>query len=224
MFKEMDNKAQGSSMTYMMLFLVLMMLFMFSGAGPVLGGIFGAVLEPLIGFNGQYPLFTIVLAGIIVVTLSGSLTNFFTDWKKMGEMQQTQKAFSAEMQKARREGNQNRVNKLMKMQPELMKKQQEASSGSMKSMLFLFIFIWPIFIWLRTFLAGLSHYYFTVPWAQTVSLIPGEADKFLMQNWLWIYLIFSMVIGQVIRQGLKYISWSEWWKNVKSTILPTRTR
>ena len=224
MFKEMDNKAQGSSMTYMMLFLVLMMLFMFSGAGPVLGGIFGTVLEPIIGFGGQYPILTIVLAGIIVVTLSGSLTNFFTDWKKMGEMQQTQKAFSAEMQKARREGNQNRVNKLMKMQPELMKKQQEASSGSMKSMLFLFIFIWPIFIWLRTFLAGLSHYYFTVPWAQTVSLIPGEADKFLMQNWLWIYLIFSMVIGQVIRQGLKYISWSEWWKNVKSTILPTRTR
>jgi len=211
-------------MTYMMLFLVLMMLFMFSGAGPVLGGIFGTVLEPIIGFGGQYPILTIVLAGIIVVTLSGSLTNFFTDWKKMGEMQQTQKAFSAEMQKARREGNQNRVNKLMKMQPELMKKQQEASSGSMKSMLFLFIFIWPIFIWLRTFLAGLSHYYFTVPWAQTVSLIPGEADKFLMQNWLWIYLIFSMVIGQVIRQGLKYISWSEWWKNVKSTILPTRTR
>ena len=224
MFRKMNNKAQGSSMTYMMLFLVLMMLFMFSGAGPILGEIFGAALEPIIGFGGQYPILTIVLAGIIVVTLSGSLTNFFTDWKKMGEMQQTQKAFSAAMQKARKEGNQNRVNKLMKMQPELMRKQQEASSGSMKSMLFLFIFIWPIFIWLRTFLAGLSHYYFTAPWANSVSLIPGNADKFIMQNWLWIYLIFSMVIGQVIRQGLKYISWSDWWKNVKSGISPTRTR
>jgi len=224
MFKKIDDKAQASSMTYMMLFLVLMMLFLFTGIGGPLGAAFGSVLEPVIGFEGQYPVLTIVLAGIIVVTLSGSLTNFFTDWKKMGEMQQTQKAFSAEMQKARREGNTNKVNKLMKMQPELMKKQQEASSGSMKSMLFLFIFIWPIFIWLRTFLAGLSHYAFTTPWAHSVSLIPEPANKFIMQNWLWLYLIFSIVIGQVIRQGLKYISWTDWWKNVKSRIRPSPSK
>jgi len=224
MFRKMDNKAQGNMMMYMMIMLVMIFVFTSTGIGYVLGDLFGSVLEPIIGFGGQYPILTIVLAGVIVVTLSGSLTNFFTDWKKMGEMQQTQKAFSAEMQKARREGNQNKLNKLMKMQPELMKKQQDASSGSMKSMLFLFIFIWPIFIWLRTFLAGLSHYYFTTPWANSISLIPGNADKFIMQNWLWLYLIFSMVIGQVIRLGLKYISWSDWWKNVKSKISSTQTR
>lgn len=223
MFKKMDNKAQGNMMTYMLLMLVMIFLFTsVPGLAEGLGSLFGTMLEPLIGFGGQYPILTIVLAGIIVVTLSSSLTNFFTDWKKMGEMQQTQKAFSAEMQKARREGNENRVKKLMKMQPELMKKQQEASSGSMKSMLFLFIFIWPIFIWLRSFLAGLSHYYFTTPWTNSVSLINGP-EKFVMQNWLWVYLIFSMVIGQVIRQGLKYISWSDWWKNIKSKIHPTQS-
>jgi len=222
MFKKMNDKAQGSSMTYMMLFLVLMMLFLFSGVGPILGGIFGSVLQPVIGFSGEYPILTIVLAGVIVVMLSGSLTNFFTDWTKMGEMQQTQKAFSAEMQKARREGNTNKVNKLMKMQPELMKKQQEASSGSMKSMLFLFIFIWPIFIWLRTFLAALPHYYVTVPWANNVSLFSWPFG--FGQAWIWIYFIFSIVVGQVIRQGLKYISWSDWWKNIKSRISPTQTR
>ena len=222
MFKKMNDKAQGSSMTYMMLFLVLMMLFLFSGVGPILGGIFGSVLQPVIGFSGEYPILTIVLAGVIVVMLSGSLTNFFTDWTKMGEMQQTQKAFSAEMQKARREGNTNKVNKLMKMQPELMKKQQEASSGSMKSLLFLFIFIWPIFIWLRTFLAALPHYYVTVPWANNVSLFSWPFG--FGQAWIWIYFIFSIVVGQVIRQGLKYISWSDWWKNIKSRISPTQTR
>ncbi len=83
----------------------------------------------------------------------------------MGEVQETPKAFQKEIQKARKEGNTNRINKLMKMQPEMMKKQTDASSGSMKSMLFLIIFIFPIFIWLRSFLADLDHYYFTVPWA-----------------------------------------------------------
>ena len=223
MIKKMDNKAQGNMMMYMMIMLIMIFVFTSTGIGVYLGYYFGLVIEPIIGFGGQYPILTIVLAGMIVVTLSGSLTNFFTDWKKMGEVQQTQKAFSAEMQKARKEGNTNRVNKLMKMQPELMKKQQDASSGSMKSMLFLFIFIWPIFIWLRTFLAGLSHYHFTLPWANSVTLLPGGADKIIMQNWLWLYIIFSMVVGQVIRQGLKYVSWTDWWKNVKSKISPTQS-
>jgi len=225
MFRKIDDKAQGNMMMYLMIMLI--MIFVFTSVPEIpqsLGAFFGILLEPLIGFNGQYPILTIVFAGIIVVVLSGSLTNFFTDWIKMGEVQHTQKAFSAEMQKARREGNTNRVNKLAKMQPELMKKQQEASSGSMKPMLFLFIFIWPIFIWLRSFLADLSHYHFTVPWANEVSLINMDPNKFIMQNWLWIYLIFSFVIGQVIRQGFKYISWSDWWKNIKSKISPTQTR
>jgi uncharacterized membrane protein (DUF106 family) len=218
MLKKMDDKAQGSMMKYLLIMLIMMFVFTSTNIGIYLGQIFGLALQPIIGFNGQYPVLTIFMAGIIVVILSGSLTNFFTDWKKMGEMQQTQKAFSAEMQKARKEGNTNRVNRLMKMQPELMRKQQEASSGSMKSMLFLFIFIWPIFIWLRGFLAGLDHFYFTTPWVQSVSLFHRP---FLMQAWLWLYLIFSMVIGQVIRQGLKYISWSDWWKNIKSKITPS---
>jgi uncharacterized membrane protein (DUF106 family) len=213
-----DNKAQGSTMMYMLLFLVIIFALGFTGIGNLLGLWFGLILQPIIGFGGSYPILTIFLAGLIVVFLSSALTNFFTDWRKMGEMQESQKAFQREVQKARREGNTNRINKLMKMQPEMLKKQQEASIGSMKSMLFLIIFIFPIFIWLRYFLAGLDHFYFTVPWANYVSLF----DKpLLWQAWLWLYLIFSMIIGSIIRSGLKYVSWSNRWKNIKSKIRPS---
>ncbi len=216
--KNMDNKAQGSAMMYMLLVMLITFTLVFTGIGNILGEFFGLILQPIIGFNGNYPVLTIILAGLIVVILSGSLTNFFTDWKKMGEMQEAQRAFQKEIQKARKEGNTNRINKLMKMQPEMMKKQQDASSGSMKSMMFLIIFIFPIFIWLRYFLANLDYYYFTVPWANYVSLF----DKpILMQAWLWIYLIFSMVIGSIIRNALKYASWSDRWKNIKSKIRPS---
>jgi len=218
MIKKMDTKAQGSSMMYMMLVMVITFALVFTGIGNLLGYYFGLMLQPVIGFGGSYPVLTIFLAGLIVVFLSGALTNFFTDWRKMGEMQESQKAFQKEIQKARKEGNTNKVSKLMKMQPEMMKKQQEASSGSMKSMMFLIIFIFPIFIWLRTFLADLDHFYFTVPWANYVSFF----DKpFVMQAWLWLYMIFSMVIGSVIRSGLKYVSWSNTWKNIKSKIRPS---
>jgi uncharacterized membrane protein (DUF106 family) len=176
------------------------------------------VFYPLIGFNGSYPVLTLMLGGIVVVFLSSFFQNLFTDWKKMGESQEVTRAFQKEMGKARKEGNTNRVNKLMKMQPQIMKRQTEASSSMMKPMLFLFIFIVPIFMWLRFFLAGLPYYYFTVPWANGISLLDRPV---LWQSWLWLYLIFSTVVGQVIRASLKIISWSDWWKNTKKKIIPS---
>lgn len=219
--KKMDNKAQGSMFLYLLIFLFLIF-FVFSNQTVQIAMInFGqAVFYPIIGFDGKYPVLTVVFAGLLVVLLSGLLTNFFTDWKKMGASQETTKAFQKEIQKARREGNTNRVNKLMKMQPELMKKQQEASSGSMKPMLFLIVFIYPIFMWLRFFLVGLPHYYFTTPWANEVSFFSWPFG--FGQAWIWIYIMFSFVIGHVIRQALKYIAWSNWWKNIKERIRPSK--
>jgi len=218
--RKLDNKAQGSNLL-MLLILFMLMFFIMPTLAPVLAGYLHYVLWPLIGFNGSFPVLTLFLAGIIVVMFSSLLTNFFTDWKKMGESQEMSKAFQQEITKARREGNTNRVNKLMKMQPEIMKRQTEASGGMMKPMLFLIIFIWPIFIWLRAFLSGLPHFYFSVPWAKQVSFF---SYPFLFQAWLWLYLICSIAIGQVIRQGLKYLSWSNWWKNIKGRIRPTSGR
>ena len=218
--KRMDDMAMAQGSSNLMLFMLffVMILFVMPTFGPILGAYFGYVLEPIIGFNGQFPVMTLLFAGLIVVTISSLLTNFFTNWKKMGETQETQRAFQKELADARKKGNTNRVNKLMKMQPELMRRQTEASSGMMKPMVFLIIFIWPIFMWLRGFLGDMPYYYFTVPWANSVSLF---SKPFLFQAWLWIYLIFSMVFGQLIRQGLKLVSWSDWWKNTKKKIIPS---
>lgn len=216
--RKLDNKAQGSNLLMLMV-LMMLMFFIMPTFGPILGYYFGLVLEPAIGFGGQFPIITLFFAGVIVVSLSSVLTNFFTDWKQMGESQEISRAFQKELTKARREGNTNRVNKLMKMQPEIMKRQTEASGGMMKPMVFLIIFIWPIFMWLRAFLTGLPHYYMTVPWANQVSFFSSPFN--FGQAWLWLYLIFSMVVGQMIRQGLKYLSWTDWWKNVKSRIRPS---
>jgi len=217
--RKMNDYAQANQMLMLM---VLMFLMIFIFGNPEISAWLATsihtVFYPLIGFGGSYPMLTLILAGIIVVSLSSFFQNLFTDWKKMAESQELSKAFQKELSKARKEGNTNRVNKLMKMQPQIMKKQTEASSGMMKPMIFLFIFIVPIFMWLRYFLGGLDYYYFTVPWGvEGVSLF---FKPFLMQAWLWVYLIFSMVIGQLIRQGMKYVVWSDWWKSTRAKILP----
>jgi len=217
--RKMDNLAQGTQLIILMI-LMFVMLFIFGdpGISAMITSSLNVVFYPIIGFNSHYPILTIVLAGIIVVFLSSFFQNLFTDWKKMGESQETTRSFQKELTKARKDGNTNKVNKLMKMQPEIMKKQTEASSGMMKPMFFLFIFIVPIFMWLRFFLGNLDYYFFTVPWAQSVSLF-GKPISFLWQSWLWLYLIFSIIVGQVIRAGLKWVSWSDWWQDFKQKMI-----
>jgi uncharacterized membrane protein (DUF106 family) len=218
--KEMNEKAQGSQLLLLML-IMFIMIFIF-GDPNIRAWIalsLNSAFYPLIGFGGGLPVLTIILAGIIVVFLSSFFTNLFTDWKAMGKAQETSRAFQKELGKARREGNTNRVNKLMKMQPQIMKMTTQSSSGMMKPMFFLFIFIAPIFIWLLYFLGNLQYYSITVPWATGVSLF--DRSPIYISNWFLLYLVFSMVIGQLIRQGLKWVSWTEWWKNTKGKILPS---
>jgi len=211
-------KGQSSQLLLLML-LMFVMLFIFGdpGISSFLATTLDSVFYPLIGFNGSFPVLTLVLAGTLVVTLSSFFQNLFTDWTKMGESQEVTRAFQKEMQQARKDGNQTKINKLMKMQPQIMRRQTEASSGMMKPMFFLFVFIVPIFMWLRFFLGNLDYFYFTVPWTTHVSLF----DKpFLWQAWLWLYLIFSMVFGQIVRSGLKWLGWSDWWKETRKKIIP----
>jgi len=219
--KKLDDFAQAGQMLLLML-LLFVMIFIFGDANirNVVALSLNSAFAPLIGFSGANPLLTIVLAGIIVVFLSSFFTHIFTNWKAMGQAQEASKAFNKEITKARKEGNTNRIQKLMKMQPQIMKMTTQSSGGMMKSMFFLFIFIAPIFIWLTYFLGSLVHYsFFTVPWANGISLF--GRDSFIMSNWFLLYMIFSFLAGQLIRQGFKWVSWSNWWQNLRKTIRPS---
>lgn len=219
--KKLDDVAQTGQMLLLML-LLFAMIFIFGNENirSTVALSLNSVFAPLIGFGGANPLVTIVLAGVIVVFLSSLFTHLFTNWKAMGQAQEASKAFNKEITKARKEGNTNRIQKLMKMQPQIMRMTTQSSGGMMKSMFFLFIFIAPIFIWLTYFLGTIVYYsYFTVPWGSGVSLF-GK-DGFLMSNWFFLYMLFSFLAGQLIRQGLKWLSWTSWWQNLRNTIRPT---
>jgi uncharacterized membrane protein (DUF106 family) len=219
--RKLDDFAQAGQLLLMMLLLfVMILIFGDANIRSMIALSLNSVFAPLIGFGGANPLLTIVLAGVIVVFLSSFFTHLFTNWKAMGQAQEASKAFNKEITKARKEGNTNRLQKLMKMQPQIMKMTTQSSGGMMKSMFFLFIFIAPIFIWLTYFLGSVSHYsFFTVPWGSGVSLF-GRVS-FIMSNWFLLYMVFSFLAGQLIRQGLKWITWSDWWQNMRKTIRPS---
>jgi len=218
--RKLDDFAQAGQMLLLMLLLfVMILIFGDANIRNLVALSLNSVFAPLIGFSGANPLLTIVLAGIIVVFLSSFFTHLFTNWKAMGQAQEASKAFNKEITKARKEGNSNRLQKLMKMQPQIMRMTTQSSGGMMKSMFFLFIFIAPIFIWLTYFLGNVYYFYFTVPWGNGVSLF--GRDSLLMSNWFFLYMIFSYLAGSLIRQGLKWISWSNWWQNIRKNIRPS---
>jgi len=210
----MNEYAQtGQLLLLMLLLFVMVLIFGDPNIRTFVALSLNSVFAPLIGFGGANPLMTVVLAGIIVVFLSSFFTHIFTNWKAMGQAQEASRAFQKEITKARREGNTNRLQKLMKMQPQIMRMTTQSQGGMMKSMFFLFIFIAPIFIWLTYFLGQLNYTFFTVPWVTSVSLFGRAA--FIMSNWFLLYLVFSFLGGQLIRQGLKWVSWSTWWQTLR---------
>jgi uncharacterized membrane protein (DUF106 family) len=218
--RKLDDVAQvGQMLLLMLLLFVMILIFGDANIRTLVAHSLNSAFAPLIGFGGANPLLTIVLAGIIVVFLSSLFTHLFTNWKAMGQAQEASKAFNKEITKARKEGNTNRLQKLMKMQPQIMKMTTQSSGGMMKSMFFLFLFIAPIFIWLTYFLGNVTYFYFTVPWGSGVSLF--GRNSLIMSNWFFLYMIFSYLAGSLIRQGLKWVSWSNWWQNIRKNIRPT---
>jgi len=103
--RKMDNRAaQGSQLLTMMLVMFVMM---FIFADPNISALIAVTLDsvfyPLIGFGGSCPVLTIILAGILVVSLSSFFNNLFANWKKMGEMQELSRAFQKEVTAARKQ-------------------------------------------------------------------------------------------------------------------------
>lgn len=81
--KKLDNKAQGSNLLLLMI-LIMLMFFIMPTFGPILAAYLGLILEPAIGFGGNYPMLTLFFAGVIVVLFSSLLTNFFYRLEKNG--------------------------------------------------------------------------------------------------------------------------------------------
>ncbi len=208
-------KGMGSS--FFLTFLILFIMMFILGDPGIRNGIAiyaNVLLAPLIGFGGRYPVLTIVLAGIITVTLSTFFTSLFMDWKQTVRAQEINKAFQKELSQARKENNTYKVKKLMGMQPKIMQMTMPSSSGMTKQMIFVMIFITPIFIWMLYYLPHASYLYFTTPWAQRVPLY--ERSPLFISNWFLLYLVLSLVFGQVIRQTFKAITISQWWQKLKA--------
>jgi len=212
-----DKTQQPSTTGFLLPFFVLfiiMMIITIPGVRTAIALGMDSILYPLIGFNASYPVLTIALSGIIMITLSSIFTNIFMDWKAMAKAQEMARYYQEELRKARRSNDSERIKQLMKLQPKILQIQSQSSAGMGKQMIFILIFIAPIFMWLIYFLHRADYLYFTTPWADYVSFT--SRDFIIISNWFLFYIVFTSVVGQVIRQILKYMKVSGKWQKIKT--------
>lgn len=161
----------------------------------------------VIDFNGEYPVLTLVIAGIIMITLSTVVRGLLSDPVPQARSQHIQSEFNAEMRKARTENNLYKLKKLQELQPQMMQASMEQSTKMMKLMPVTMVFVIPIYAWIYYFVthtldgAGISTI-INMPWgyADLLSNVIG-----FMPVWIVIYTLISLPIGQLETKIINYV-------------------
>jgi uncharacterized membrane protein (DUF106 family) len=196
----------GKTMMGMMLAMVIMLV-VTSFRDPI-----GEALDVVfkyIAFKDS-PVLTLILAGIIMITISTVARSLMTDFVGMARNQQIQSDFNAEFREARRENNLFKMKKLQEQQPQIMAMSMEASTQQMKVMPVTMLFVIPVYAWVYYFLkTGDTAAYFpgetvivNMPWGSldVNSLLMG-----FFPSWIILYTLVSLPIGQVENRLIRLV-------------------
>jgi len=200
-------KKSGSFMTILSFALVFLILFN-EGLRNLLGTWVGYALDPVLGFDGRWPVLTILLAGTLMVLLTTVIRHFTTDWLEQARMQAYMRSFTKELSKARKENNTYRMKKLQDRQPEVLQMQQQMQAKQMKTMPLTMIIVVPLFAWLFLFLERLDYWWYSAPWNPAVDM--WETTVF--PHYILLYMTLSIPLGALVQKAMKYASWKERWQ------------
>ncbi|MFP4000952.1 MAG: DUF106 domain-containing protein [Thermoplasmata archaeon] len=170
-----------------------------------LGEALGFILYPIIGFDGQYPILTLMLAGSIMITFSTVIRDQLMDWVEMAESQKISSKFRKELMEAKRSNKQSRVKKLEKRQEEMNEMSMKSFKPQLKAMAVTMFVILIIFGWIWQFIGGLANQTFSVPWAFNANFTKPLLDWCFMPfpQWIGVYMLVSLPLTQVLMVVLK---------------------
>ena len=198
----------SKTMIGMMMTLVIMMIVMSfrTQIGQALDVVFR-----YIAFDGKYPVLTLIIAGLVMITVSTVIRSLMSDPIQMARNQQMQSDFNKEFRQARIENNLFKMKKLQEQQPKMMAMSMEASTQQMKVMPITMLFIIPVYAWVWYFLVPEGTYFngdlvsnliVNMPWG-TLDLNTMLMGFF--PAWIIIYTMVSLPIGQIENRLLRFI-------------------
>ncbi|MFQ5837198.1 MAG: DUF106 domain-containing protein [Thermoplasmata archaeon] len=210
MVKRMADKSQPSpqasqQMLMMVMFFVALFILFIPEARLGLGRAAGFLLEPAIGFGGEFPVLTILLAGTIPIVISTLLRHYMVDWIAAAKMAAVNKALSKEMRETMAKKNMAKMKKLNEARSEIMKEFLPVQMAQLKPTGFTMILFIIIFAWLSSFVYN--------PWVAPTFAVPWSYNAFLREatvlpHWLLLYSLLTLPLSMVLSRVLKFITFS----------------
>lgn len=200
-----EEKPQGGSQMMMLLavFAVIFIMLNPSVRGFLAIGV-GYALDPVVaGALGRWPVLVLFVVGVVMVGLSTVVRHFFIDWLDMARVQNTMRAFQKEFRDARASKDNARIQRLTKLQPEMMQLQAKLSGGQMKPMVATMVVVIPLFAWLWQWISHVGYPYFATPWNEYVYMYGAT----VLPHWILLYSLLTIPFGQLVQKGLKVWSW-----------------
>lgn len=203
----------GNQMVVMLAFITAMFVMFDNNLRQGLGKLVGVPLAPLVGFNGNQPILTLLFTGLLMSFFSISVRHLFVNWVDQARTQRITSAFQKELREARSSNNTYKLKKLTELQPQIMAQSMKASQTQLKLMPLTMLVVIPIFAWLANFIyLDLSSTTFSVPWAFSADMKHSN----VLPNWVLLYSLLTLPFGQILTRVLKYFSFSKRLKQLES--------
>ena len=200
------SKMMRFQMVYMFISLISIFIITNATMRTYIGTTLGIVLMPLVGFNYQLPLITIVLVGVIIGFLTSIPRYFFTDWVKMGRIQNRMRSFNKVMSTAYKSNQRDKIQKLQKMRMEMSMEQTQISMNTMKPLLAFTIITLFLIAWLYYILDELAYQVIAFPWDFEINV--ASAHLWLMPYWIVVYFFAILVFGYIVTMFIKYFDFT----------------
>ena len=218
------ESCQGPTGFIFILAMGFLFLIMFNrDLGDSISTIIGYVLNPVIGFGGNYPTLTMLCSGLLTISVSTVIRHFMNDWVDMAKKQKILKEYNKMVKEATKSGDMKRAQKLKSENQDIMQMQSSMMMGQMKSSIISMVVAILIFRWLYSYISLLQQPTVTMPWdahwpltgsafssvCGTICINPGGGIPY----WIFIYMFITIPIGQLMIRGFKYYEFSRKLKN-----------
>jgi uncharacterized membrane protein (DUF106 family) len=196
----------------MMMFMMLMII-IDPTLRNLIGTVVGLAFMPTIGFDYQFPIWTLLFAGMVSITFSTILRHYMIDWVDMARINRRSGALRKELFAAMKKRDMGRVDKLNKIQQESTQETMSTTMNQMKPTMITMVLVIGGFTWLWVFIEAAPNHFFSVPWLLAVDF----ARSNVLPNWILLYSLLTMPVTQVLGRALKWFSFSRRLKRLEAS-------
>ncbi len=166
----------------------------------------GGPLYFAIGFQSNYLLLTMALAGAVEMLVTSLAYNYTTDWVKAAKVQKWSAAFRKVQMEAIRSGKKDRIQALRPHQERLTRLSSEVSIAQFKGMAITYFLLILIYTWVGLVIGSATAQAQTIQLGgASIDLVGHVLNGLPIPWWFLIFSLYTIPFSLVFRRLLKHV-------------------